>query len=403
MKTHILLVSLAAIFLAAACGEEERFKISNDDNVPPGNPIFVDSEPLPGGSRVYYLVPDDEDFLYIEADYENAFGEELFAISSYFATYLDIYGYLGAGEHTVTLKSVDRAGNKSPGIKAIVLTDEAPVETVAGTVELLPSFDCYLVRWQNLDHFPLYVSIRTRYAQGGQSYDFSSDYATSQSETQSVDNLFLHNGETVTVGIELSDKYGNSVTLQDSSIVLLVDDKLDKSIWALPEPGTEMGGAIQANGNVERGDMDYLYDDITEADGAINYYQTNADNPWNVIVDLGRECRLSRILTHQRYSGNTSITANNIQGAYYRDENVLSYNMYIWDAATSSWQFIRRHDITVPSVKDASEYKTLGDAGDEAFLYPEEPCFSAPTRYFRLEAISGTVMSELTIFGEYVD
>ena len=332
MKISDILKIALVLLPLAGCSEEERFTISSDDSVPPKNPIFVDSEPLLGGARVHYLAPDDEDLLYIEASYQNGSGKTLYATSSYFATSVEIYGFLDAGDHTVTLKSVDRSGNKSSGVKAVVASNEAPMSTVAATVEVLPSFGSYLVRWQNPDFAPLYVSLRTEYTQNGKKHDFTTSFATAQSETQSIDNLLLREGETVTVTVTLQDKYGNTLKLPATQIVLPVDSPLDKSIWSLPEPGTIIGGVVQANGNVERGEMAYLYDGITEADGQINYYQTDAANPWNVIVDLGKKCRISRVLTHQRYSGNLSVSGNNIQGAYYRDENVLAYNIYIWDS-----------------------------------------------------------------------
>lgn len=391
---------LLSVLALGACREEERFQITFNDSEPPQNPIFVDSEPLAGGARVYYLIPSDEDLLYIEASYKNTVGKEVCAISSYFTDHVDVVGFLDAGEHDIILKSVDRAGNKSSGIKAVVESNEAPITTVSNTVEILPSFGSYLVRWQDPEFIPLYVSLKTEYNQGGEKRSFVTEFATAQSETKTISNLPLRNGEEVSVIASVRDKYDNEITLPVNSIVLLVDSPLDKSTWTLPEPGTMMGGVAQFNGNVERGEMAFLYDGITEADGEINYCQTDSEEPWNVIVDLGAQYNISRILTHQRYSGSLDLTTNNVQGAYYRDDNVLAYNLYIWDETSSSWLFIRRHDIAIPVVRDVREYKTLGDAGDEAFLYPEEPKFSASTRYFRLEAINGKVMSELTIFGQ---
>jgi hypothetical protein len=126
--------------------------------------------------------------------------------------------------------------------------------------------------------------------------------------------------------------------------------------------------------------------------------------PWNVMIDLGDEYELSRIVTHQRYSDGSGI-----RGQYYRDENVGIYAMYIWDDVQERWDSICEHKILFPSVSDI-ELKQLGLAGDMAYFYPDDPQYTKPTRWFRYEALksfnsnyTGTdcnCLSEITLYAK---
>jgi hypothetical protein len=252
-----------------------------------------------------------------------------------------------------------------------------------------------IVGWQNTLLANVYVYVDYEYLQNNISHSYTTVFSSYQNETQTIDSLKLYAQEPVKVNIRVEDKYGNSVPAKDTTIVLLTDEKLIKTGWILPDPGTEIGGIVQARGDYLGGDISKVIDGLTEKDIMQNFFRSIA-NPWNLIIDLGDKYELSQILTNQRYS---SMEYSDVQGAYYRGDNVLAYNMYIWDEASNSWVFVSRHNITTPIVKQDTDYVRLGDAGDKTFLYPEEPRFTVPTRYFRYEALMGLSLSEISLFG----
>jgi hypothetical protein len=397
--TFMPMLFLLGIVLTG-CEESKRYEISSNDNIPPDVPIFIDSKPLPGGARIFYRIPTDEDVLSIEASYQNVEGKTVRFIASYFTDSLEVWGFNNEGEHKINLCAIDRAGNRSGMIEETVVALEPPVVAVAKSIAVLPSFSSIMLKWNNSLMEPVYVSVDFSYTEKGRVRNHSSVFSSYQlNEKQHIDNLIPDENSEVEVSVSVKDKFGNSVSAETTSIVLLTDNELDKTEWTLPLPGFSLGGVIQANGNEGDGDMDELIDGITEASVFQNYYLTNQSNPWNIIIDLGSQKELSRIVTHQRYTGEQS---DSPQGNYYKGDNVLSYNMYIWDENTQSWEFVSRNDILTPVVKQTSDYKLLGDAGDEAFFYPEEPKFSKPTRYFRLEAIKGKYISEITLYGKSI-
>ena len=389
--TAILL--FMAIFIG--CEEARRFEIVSDDSMPPGQPVFVDSKPLAGGARIFFQPPADEDLLFVEASYISTVGKELRFSASYFTDSLDVYGFDKEGEHIIELCAVDRAGNRSASIPAMVESLEPAAVSVAKSVEVLSSFSSMMLKWINVSSDPLYVWVDLSYTQNGIRREHTTVFNTHQSETRSVDSLNLYANEQVTVKVSVRDKYDNVAQAKDTAIVLLTDEAIDKDAWTLPASGTRIGSIMQVNGLRLEASIDGIVDIDLE-----NYFITSQTNPWNLIIDLGDEYELSRIVTHQRWTGYiTTFGVEDYRGNLYRGNNVLTYDLYGWDETQQTWDFFSRRMITQPVVITDSEYTMLGKAGDMAFLYPEEPKFSKPTRWFRLEAVNGTYISEITLYG----
>src|SRR3989339_1351337 len=76
-------VILFVLFFQIACEEAKRFEININDNTPPDVPLLLDYKSLPGGARIYYRPPVDEDLLFVEASYTNTSGELIRFTSSY--------------------------------------------------------------------------------------------------------------------------------------------------------------------------------------------------------------------------------------------------------------------------------------------------------------------------------
>jgi len=393
MIFKILAVSLV-IFLVG-CEEAERFKISGKDNTPPGKPTFVESKPLPGGARIFFVPPTDQDVLYIEASYKNVAGITIRFAASFAAGSVDVYGFNKEGEHTVDLCAVDRAGNRSESIQQKVTALEPIVVSVAKTITVLPSFSSILLKWKTTSSEPLYVGVDISYTQNNIRQDYSAVFNTNQTETRSLDSLKLFAGEPVSVKVSLWDKYDNVVQAKDTTIVLLTDDIIPKNGWSLPNAGTILGGITQVGGLR----VDMVIDGVIDID-IENFFVTTQANPWNMIIDLGKEYEISRIVTHQRWSGySTSFGSVNVRGNLYRGDNVLSSNLYGWDNTSQSWYLWSGRIIPQPSVLSDGEYTIMGKTGDMAFIFPDEPQFSSPTRYVRFEAVNGKYISEITLYG----
>lgn len=394
---RITIIAVCALAVMSACEETKRYEISEDDSTPPGIPVFIASKPLPGGARIYFQSPADEDILSVEASYRNVAGEIVRFAASYFSDSLDVIGFGSEGEHQITMYAVDRAGNRSKTISETVTALEPSVVTVAKSLQVLPSFASLIVKWEDPTE-TVYINVGLSYTQNSATQKYTRVFTSHQSEIQTIDSLKLYNSEPVTVQVTVKDKHGNTAAREDVVVTLLADSQLEKAGWSLPGAGFSLGGVTQADGSANDGTADEVIDGLSEGDGSyMNFYTTTESNPWNIIIDLGQEYELSRIVTHQRSSGTAQY---GLQGNLYRGDNVLAYNMYVWNEAGQEWKFVSRNDIHAPTVKLDSEWKLWGEAGDKAFFYPDEPKFTEPTRYFRFEAINGKCISEITLYGK---
>ena len=84
--------------------------------------------------------------------------------------------------------------------------------------------------------------------------------------------------------------------------------------------------------------------------------------------------------------------------------------MYIWDDETQAWELVRQHRIPVPVGLSELEIVKLGEAGDMAYMFPDDPQYTKPTRWFRYEAFksfngnytldNANCLSEITLYGK---
>lgn len=418
---YIFILMTLIILSSVSCDDRELGRANSDDKTPPAPPTNVAYEPLYGGARFFYTQPNDEDLLHIEASYTNDNDKKYSFSASYFVDSLDVYGFGDTLEHPVEVYAVDRAGNKSEPIVVNVTPLEPAISRVAKSIQLKPAFNSFFVDWENELEQSINVYVDFNYSQGGEQKEFTSVFSSNLPEDRRfVENLRLSSGEPVNVKIRISDIYDNITSpIELGDISLLSDTKISKSEWFLPAANDSMGGIPQAFGDGLEGRLRYLIDDIIDRGDNLNFMHThsrgrtgNPDDgnmPWNVIIDLGAHYKLSRIITTQRHSGGID---NVNRGQYYQYENVGIYEMYIWDEDTKEWVYISEHKIPVPVGLSELEFVKKGEAGDEAYMYPDEPQFTQPTRYFRYRAVKGfsanytrddaNCLSEITLYGQKV-
>lgn len=417
IKAYLLLIA-AFLLVVTSCEEEKVHRATSDDTMPPQPPTEVTYQPLYGGARFFYEVPDDEDLLNIEAVYTNKQGDSFSFSASYFVDSLDVYGFGDTIDYQIDLYAVDRAGNRSTPVNVTVRPLESAISRVVNSLELKPAFGSFFVDWINELEQSINVYIDFNYTQNGESRAFTSVFSSNLDEDRRfVDDLDLSSEDPVNVSIRVSDIYGNITEPKDmGQIHLLEDAALAKEEWELPLNSDSVGGVPQAFGDNVEGRLVSVIDGIIDEGNNLNFMHTggrgrtgsSADGnmPWNVIIDLGDHYELSRILTHQRHM---DFCGDLCQGQYYRGENVGLYEMYIWDDETQSWEYVSENKIKVPVGLSELEIVKKGKEGDEAYMYPDEPQYTKPTRWFRYRAMKGfggnytldnaNCLSEITLYG----
>jgi hypothetical protein len=375
-----------------ACKEQGRFEIGYNDSEPPAAHVYIDYKKLYGGARLFYKIPSDKDLLSIDASYTNARGEDVWFSVSYFSDSLDVYGFSDTLEYLVNLYAVDRAGNKSEIIPVPVKPLEPAFSRVAKSLIVKAGFASFFVDWTNELKQNLNVYANFTYTEKGVYKEQQLIYTSNLPvERWFIRDLELTAEEPINVKIRVEDPYGNITELIDKGqITLLEDELIPKDKWIMPE--NDGNGGVDSIGGVPmaflagyEGRSGYLIDGIIDDGVVVNYTHTanrgrtgltkDGNVPWNVMIDLGDEYEISRIVTHQRSE------------FYYLYENVGVYAMYIWDDNVQKWDSIGQNKILFPKGMSQMEKRQLGLAGDMAYLYPDDPKFSKKTRWFRYEAL----------------
>jgi hypothetical protein len=421
MKTKTYLISMIiALCMYYSCEEGSRFEVNSQDKTPPGIPRIDSVVPLYGGARFFYTIPADDDLLSINAEYTNANGKTFYFSSSYFTDSLDVIGLGDTLKHAIKLYAVDRAGNRSTTITHDIHPLESTISRVVKNLTVKPGFGALMIDWQNELERSINVYIYFKYNQNGVLRDLISVFSSNKLiEKRFINNLTVDDGGTIEVQVRIEDMYENTTDLISlGNIALQEDGELPKSIWVLPNANDSIAGVPMMFGSSREGKTEKVIDGIIDRGDNLNFLHTggrgrtglegiaNQNMPWNLIIDLGDYYELSRVITHQRHSGGL---ANIERGQYYKFENVGYYALHILNEETKQWDSITAYKIPIPLGISDLEYVKLGEAGDMAYFYPEDPQYTPRVRWFRFEALNcfddnysstgANCMSEITLYG----
>jgi len=418
MMQRLYLLSLA-VLLTIACKKKDRLQSSQDDKTPPGKVTLKTYKPLYGGARFFYTVPGDLDLLGVEAVYTKADGKSFTFMSSYFVDSLDVYGFGNVSEHKVALYAVDRAGNRSEALEIPVTPLEPAYSRVAETIIAKPGFSSFFLDWVNELEQNINVYVDYEFRLNGEARKLTTVFSSNLSEDRRfINDLKLGTTEPVKVSVRVQDIYGNiTQTIEKGTLNLLEDVELPKLNWSLPAPNDSIGGVPMVFGDGLEGRNAKVIDGIIDRGDNLNFLHTagrgrtgraqDGNMPWNFIIELGDYYEISRIVTVQRHSGGL---ANVSRGQYYRYENVGIYKVYIWDDVKQDWEYVTEHKVVEPTGLTELEFVKKGEAGDMAYMYPDNPKYTKRTKRFRFEAYKGfggnytlddaNCLSEITLFGK---
>jgi hypothetical protein len=401
IKKYLL---ISAICLFGSCSEEARYDINSDDAVPPGAPVISGYEALNGAVSIFYTPPTDLDVISVYARYTRPSDGRVFSFAtSYFSNSIMVPGLADTIVYDVELYAVDRAGNHSPIITYPVKPRESAIMKVKRTMTLKGGFDAVFAKWENELKESVNVFIEYSFTMNGTARSLEKVFTSSTKDNRYyVSDLAIPKDSPVNVKFRVGDDYENYTEYSKDTVLHVLKDmevpKLDPDrtpYWSLPVSGTVPFAAYgdrvsQVFGNVADGKMAKVIDGLIDMNESLNYMMAGEDHPWSLIIDLGQKYELSRIVTHQRHTAPETDFSEVGRGGYYRQGNIGQYRMYRWDDETLKWEYISYHKIEMPQgTLSELEWNRLGRAGDLAYMYPDDPKFTKPTRWFRYEALSG--------------
>ncbi|MDR1583693.1 MAG: DUF4959 domain-containing protein [Prevotellaceae bacterium] len=403
-KKFLLISSIVCLFFCASCSEENRYDINSEDTVQPGAPVISRYEPLNGAVRIFYTPPKDNDVISIDALYKRQSDGKAFRFStSYFSNSILIPGLIDTINYDVELYAVDRAGNHSSKIVYPVKPRESAISKVKSSMSVKGGFDAVFLKWTNELKAPANVFVDYTFTMNNTSRTLTRVFSsTTRDNRYYITDLAIPEDSPVKVRFRVSDEYENFTEYSKDTTIFVLKDvevpKLDPDrtpYWSIPPartiPLVEDGSNIsQVFGDVADGKMGRVIDGLIDQSENLNYMMTEEEHPWSLIIDLKRYYQLSRIVTHQRHTRDGGADEDVKRGNYYRQGNIGQYRMYRWDEEEKKWELISYHKIDIPQgTLSELEWNKLGRAGDMAYMYPDDPKFTKPTRWFRYEALSG--------------
>lgn len=381
----------SALLLLSACSDIERGPVDRD-GVAPQQVTDVSVNPIPGGAKITYVLPDDPDLLYIEAVYTLPNGETNKINSSYNGRSISVEGFAEVKEYQVFLTSVDRSGNRSEPYAVKFIPQTPPVITIFNTIRMQADFGGVNVTWDNPSTVELAVIISKKDVVGDDAI-IDTYYTSSAVGTYTVRGLDIEEGE---FSVKLRDKWNNYSEVKREKLTPLYETMFDR-------------------GNYKNMGVEYA-DNVSDSGNTPNLWNKDYDNnvfggskyPWYISYSINpTPVRLSRIVIWQygwpQYS----------YGHYYSGGNGKTFEIYGSNNPTSDmsgWTLLMTCDIVKKSglpyafgrdnMSD-EDFDIAHNKGHE-FIFP----LDAPAvKYLRVRSIMGfgdalATCSEIELYGD---
>ena len=140
---------LMATMFIVSCTEEDVNEPLESNSEKPGQVSDVRVENLAGKARLSYTLPNDQDLLYIKADYVLENGREMNVKSSYYNSSVLLEGFSGNSEVEIAITTVNRSEVESDPVYVTVNPDLAPIYDIYESLEVAPAFGGIFVSADN--------------------------------------------------------------------------------------------------------------------------------------------------------------------------------------------------------------------------------------------------------------
>jgi len=391
MKKLLFLTIL--IFAVSSCSKQD------DGDTTPPSVLTVDSvTPTNGGGIISYTLPNDDDILYVRAEYTNSNGVDVSRASSSYNNSIEIDGLNQTTALTITLYVVDENYNQSAPIYVELVPLESFIYLVQESIEVNTDLGGFRITWENIQSKTVYVFVHIN---NGIEEEIRILSSNNSSESIAVRGL---PSEEITISTRIEDFDENSTTLEEKgTLTPLFEQVIDKSTWTLV-------ASQSVNGNAWEGASVNFWDDV------IDTTNNNSDNsyfmiwrdlnggslnwPLDLVIDLNKNVKVTRFTVWQRaywYNGPSDIPY------YFQEENMKSFTIYASNDA-QVWEELGQFDIGDPRDSEGNIPQSALDSAanghefeldevSESFRYLK---FSVTSNYGSEAYVNG---SEITMYG----
>lgn len=391
MKKLFLLTIL--IFTVNSCSKQD------DGDTTPPSVLTIDSvTPTNGGGIISYTLPNDDDILYVRAEYTNSNGVDVTRASSGYNNSIEIDGLNQITALTITLYVIDENYNQSPPIYVELVPLESFIYLVQESIEVTTDLGGFRITWENIQSKTVYVFVHIN---NGIEEEIRILSSNNSSESIAVRGL---PSDEITISTRIEDFDENSTTLEEKgTLTPLFEQVIDKSTWTLVT-------SQSVNGNAWEGASVNFWDDVidtTNNNSDNSYFMIwrdlnggSLDWPLDLVIDLNKNVKVTRFTVWQRaywYNGPSDVPY------YFQEENMKSFIIYASNDG-QVWEELGQFDIGDPrdsegnipqsaleSAANGHEFEL--DQVSESFRYLK---FSVTSNYGSEAYVNG---SEITMYG----
>ena len=337
-------ILLLLISMVVSCESEDK-----KDTTPPGELTITSTEATYGGAIISYTLPNDDDILFVRADYTNGKGEAVFRTVSKHVNQIEVSGFVLEEDVTVSLTVVDENQNKSKAVEHEIRPLQSFIYLVQESIEIVPDLGGVQVSWENIEEKTVFIYLHIADGDEEETRILSSSNAT--------ENIFVRGLEAKELGFstKVEDFDGNITSLiEEGYYTPLFEEKINKDTWALVSN-------LSIDGNAYEGATVNFWDDVVDT------FETNSDNsyfiinrndnggvlrwPLDIVIDLNKKVKINRFKIWQRafwYNGPGD------QPYYYQSENLRSFDLFV-SMDKSEWALLGSFQIEEPTNGDISQ------------------------------------------------
>lgn len=393
MKKLIYILLLTCALIVVSCTETGREPFNNDVAPAQVNNIAVQS--LPGGVKITYTIPNDENILYVKAVYALADGIEKESKSSFYKSEIILEGFAETKEYTVTLYSVSRGENLSEPIQVKFTPMTSPILMAFETLNVKSSFGGISVSFDNPYEADLRFTVLTKDSVGeiipADAYYTKRKYGRFAVRGYEASERWF--------GVMISDRWNNKTDTLSGVYLPIFEQKMEKTKFKeMALPGDTKDPHISTA-------MNNLWDDVTGRNaGDIFHTKPGTGLPQWFTFDMGVTAVISRIKVHHRYGSDYDASYTGGDPKVYE---IWGSNSPDTDGGWENWTLLNTCYSIKPSgspqgVLTQEDIQFSGVDGEE-FEFPEG---IPAVRYIRFKTIKvwgmldHMYLAELTMFGE---
>lgn len=283
------LKNLAAIcllaLLAPACSKTDGPAPLSKSGNPPGPVTDVRVENLPGGARLKYSLPEDDNLLYIKAVYEFPEGNKREVKASLYGDSLIIDGIGSTSEMEVQLYAVSRSEKLSQPVIVKIQPLTPPVQLTGATLTLREDFGGVIAGFENSKEADLVISIIRK--DGDEWVPIENYYTKKKSGSF---NARGQASESTVFGVFVKDRWNNRSDTLVATLKPLFEEKLPP-----PVPITTLYNDYNKHYSIHN--YTYLFDGIAAPGNYMGTFLNSPESklPQSFTMDFKKPTTFSRL------------------------------------------------------------------------------------------------------------